>query len=275
MSDIDEKKPSGKAGKRKRNADQRSRKADHKQPPKAEQVQSATVQIDALAVAAPDPAQIKTTAAEALASPAITGPGPTTPDVQADPAVAMKKPMPVVAPDIAETPAVVIRTSDAAPVAATVVEPQPDVKLVTADTLPIVAPDVSEPPAAVMTAVEAAPTPAPDTMQQVASAAPPALQDAPPSPIAATPVSLQTIAEAYGEFTRKSLEQTKCFLDKLTAVRSLDQAVEIQTEFARKACETFVAEAQKISELHRELARQRFERLGGFMPMGTQSSRWM
>jgi hypothetical protein len=182
--------------------------------------------------------------------------------------------MPVVALDIAEPPAVVMRTSDAAPVAERGVPQQPDVQLVTADTLPIVAPDVRERPAAVMTAVETAPTPAPDAKQPVVSAAASALLDTPPSPIAA-PVSLQTIAEAYGEFTRKSLEQTKCYLDKLTAVRSLDQAVEIQTEFAKKACETFVAEAQKISELHRELARQRFERLGGFMSMGTQSPRWM
>jgi hypothetical protein len=168
-------------------------------------------------------------------------------------------------------------TSDPVPVAATVVEQQPDVKLVTADALPVVAPDVSEPPAAAMTAVETAPAAAPDVETQVGLAPPPAFPHAGPAPEPGVdaPVSLQTIAEAYGEFTRKSLEQTKCFLDRLTAVRSLDQAVEIQTEFAKRACETFVAEAQKISELHRELARQRFERLGGFMSMGAQSSRRM
>ena len=75
------------------------------------------------------------------------------------------------------------------------------------------------------------------------------------------PVSLQTIANAYGDYTRKSFEQTRSFFDKLTGVRSLDKVVEIQTEFAKQACETFVAEAQKIRDLHRELARQRLERL--------------
>ncbi|HEY4985998.1 MAG TPA: phasin family protein, partial [Bradyrhizobium sp.] len=58
-------------------------------------------------------------------------------------------------------------------------------------------------------------------------------------------------------------------------VRSLDQAVEIQTEFAKQACETFVAEAQKISEMHRELARQRLERLESLVVVGPQTSRWI
>ena len=93
--------------------------------------------------------------------------------------------------------------------------------------------------------------------------------------VAHAPVSLQTIANAYGDYTRKSLEQTQCFIDKLTGVRTLDQVVEVQTEFAKQACETFVAEAQKIHDLHRELARQRFERLEGLMSMGTQAARPM
>lgn len=80
-------------------------------------------------------------------------------------------------------------------------------------------------------------------------------------PADAIPVSLQTIANAYGDYTRKSLDQTRYFFEKLTGVRSLDKAVEIQTEFAKQAYETFVAESQKIRELHSELAKQRLKRL--------------
>ena len=41
------------------------------------------------------------------------------------------------------------------------------------------------------------------------------------------PVSLQTIATAYGDYTKKSFEETKCFVEKLSGARSLDKAVEI------------------------------------------------
>jgi hypothetical protein len=79
------------------------------------------------------------------------------------------------------------------------------------------------------------------------------------------PVNFQTVANAYGDFSRKSLEQTRSFFEKLAAVRSLDKALELQTEFAREAYETFVAESRRIGELHGQLAAQRLKRLEGLM----------
>ena len=55
-------------------------------------------------------------------------------------------------------------------------------------------------------------------------------------------VSIATIANAYGAYTGKSVEQTLAFLEKLAAVRSLDKAFEVQTEFAKQAFETLFAE---------------------------------
>jgi phasin protein len=69
-------------------------------------------------------------------------------------------------------------------------------------------------------------------------------------------VDFQTLATAYGNYTKKSFEQTQAFVEKLSGVRSLDKAVEIQTEFAKQAYETFVTESQKIRELYRGLAKQ-------------------
>ena len=59
---------------------------------------------------------------------------------------------------------------------------------------------------------------------------------------APAPVSLQTIANAYGDYTRRSLEETRSFVEKLKGAKSLDKAVEVQTEFAHHAFEIFVAE---------------------------------
>jgi len=79
------------------------------------------------------------------------------------------------------------------------------------------------------------------------------------------PISMQTIASAYGDYTKKSLQDTRSFVEKLMGVRSLDKAIEIQSEFARQAYETFVAESQKISELYSELAKQIFKPFEGFV----------
>jgi phasin family protein len=85
-----------------------------------------------------------------------------------------------------------------------------------------------------------------------------------PAP-AAAPVSLQTIANAYGDYTRRSLEETRSFVEKLKGAKSLDKAVEVQTEFAHHAFEMFVAESRKIYGLHKELARQTLKPLEGLM----------
>ena len=68
------------------------------------------------------------------------------------------------------------------------------------------------------------------------------------------PVSYRTIANAYRNYTTQSLDQTMSFFEKLGGVRSLDKAFELQTKFAKQAYESFVAESQKIRELHSELA---------------------
>lgn len=96
-----------------------------------------------------------------------------------------------------------------------------------------------------------------------AAAAPVAVAE----PAKARPVSLQTIADAYGDYSKKSLEQTSSFVAKLARTRSLANVFELQTAFAREAYETFVEESRRIRELHRELAKQRLTKLEGFVGM--------
>jgi Phasin protein len=85
-------------------------------------------------------------------------------------------------------------------------------------------------------------------------------------------VDFQTLATAYGNYTKKSFEQTQAFVEKLSGVRSLDKAVEIQTEFAKQAYETFVTESQKIRELYRGLAKQNLRPFEGLVAKKTPTS---
>src|SRR5271156_735960 len=70
---------------------------------------------------------------------------------------------------------------------------------------------------------------------------------------------LQAIAGAYGDYTKKSFEDTRSFVEKLSGVKSLDKAIEAQTEFAKSAYESFVAESRKIAGLYSDLAKQTYK----------------
>ena len=72
---------------------------------------------------------------------------------------------------------------------------------------------------------------------------------------------VQAIATAYGDYTKKSFEDTKSFVEKLSGVKSIDKVLEVQTEYAKSAYETFVAESQKIATLYTDLAKQTFKPL--------------
>lgn len=73
----------------------------------------------------------------------------------------------------------------------------------------------------------------------------------------------QAIATAYGDYTKKSFEDNKSFVEKLSSVKSLDKAIEVQTEYAKSAYETFVAESQKIGALYSDLAKQTYKPFEG------------
>jgi len=79
----------------------------------------------------------------------------------------------------------------------------------------------------------------------------------------ASPGGFQAIATAYGDYTNKSFEDTKSFVEKLSGVRSFGKAVEVQTEFAKLTFETFVTESQKIGALCGDLARHAYKPFGG------------
>ena len=83
---------------------------------------------------------------------------------------------------------------------------------------------------------------------------------------------IQAIASAYGDYTKKSFEDTKSFVEKLSGVKSLDKAIEVQTEYAKSAFETFVAESQKIAGLYTDLAKQSFKPLEGVVAKFTPAA---
>ena len=114
------------------------------------------------------------------------------------------------------------------------------------------------------------PPPAPPVSVAAPVAAAPVRAAAPSD---AAPVSLQTIATAYGDCTKKSLEEARSFVEKLIGARSLDKAIAIQSEFAQHAFQNLVADTQKIYGLYGELAKQTFKPFGGLVAKAAQTAR--
>ena len=56
------------------------------------------------------------------------------------------------------------------------------------------------------------------------------------------------------EYTKSSAEQGAATFEKLTSVKSLDKAIEIQTGYVKSAYEGFVAHSMKTRELYTKLA---------------------
>ena len=56
-------------------------------------------------------------------------------------------------------------------------------------------------------------------------------------------------------------------------MKSLDKAIEVQTEFAKTAYDTFVTESQKIGVLYTDLAKQSYKPFGDLVAKMTPTNR--
>lgn len=75
----------------------------------------------------------------------------------------------------------------------------------------------------------------------------------------------QAIATEYADYSKKSFEEGSAALEKLFGAKSLEKAIEIQSEFVKTAYEGFVAEATKLGELYTDLAKESYKPFEGMM----------
>lgn len=87
--------------------------------------------------------------------------------------------------------------------------------------------------------------------------------------VALQTTSLSTIALAYGDYTRKSWLAGRFLVERLIAVRSFEEAIEVQGEFAKQAYENFITHSQRICGLYGEWAQQFFR------PYEKLAAEWM
>jgi hypothetical protein len=70
---------------------------------------------------------------------------------------------------------------------------------------------------------------------------------------------LQAIAARWTAFSKDAFEDATRTFEKLVGVKSFEQAVEIQSAYAKRAYDSWVAEATKIGEMYVDVAREAYK----------------
>jgi phasin family protein len=80
----------------------------------------------------------------------------------------------------------------------------------------------------------------------------------------------QAIAVEMADYSKKSFEQSAAAAEKLLGAKSLEKAIEVQSDYVKGAYESFVSEATKLGELYTDLARESYKpfesQMGKFAP---------
>jgi phasin family protein len=69
----------------------------------------------------------------------------------------------------------------------------------------------------------------------------------------------QTIAAESSKYSKKSFENGSAFLEKLLGAKSLENAIQIQSEYAKTFFEDLVGYVTKTGELYSDLAKEAFK----------------
>jgi hypothetical protein len=70
---------------------------------------------------------------------------------------------------------------------------------------------------------------------------------------------LQAIAARWTAFSKDAFEDATRTFEKLVGVKSFEQAIEIQSAYAKRAYDSWVAEATKIGEIYADVAREAYK----------------
>jgi hypothetical protein len=68
--------------------------------------------------------------------------------------------------------------------------------------------------------------------------------------------SFQTIATEAAEYSKKSLESHTAYLERLLGAKSIETAIQIQSEYLKSSYAGLIAQATKIGELYANVAKE-------------------
>lgn len=81
----------------------------------------------------------------------------------------------------------------------------------------------------------------------------------------------QAIAAESAEFARKTFEQGSSTVEKLFGVRTIDKAVEVQTDYVKGAYDSLVSQSAKMGVLYSALATEALRPYEGILAKATKA----
>ncbi len=70
---------------------------------------------------------------------------------------------------------------------------------------------------------------------------------------------VQAIAGEVTDYTKKAIEDGTEAFEKLLGVKSVEQAIEIQTTYAKTAYDNYVSQMTKLSEMYVDIAKEAYK----------------
>ena len=77
--------------------------------------------------------------------------------------------------------------------------------------------------------------------------------------------AFQAIATEVADYSKHSFEATAAAAEKLVSAKSLEKAIEVQTDFVKGSYEGFVARAGKFGALYADLAKEAYKPFEGYV----------
>ena len=74
----------------------------------------------------------------------------------------------------------------------------------------------------------------------------------------------QAIASEVADYSKKSFEASAAAWEKLTGAKSLEKAMEVQSEYLKSSYADFVAQSTKLGELYADLAKESYKPFENF-----------
>ena len=71
--------------------------------------------------------------------------------------------------------------------------------------------------------------------------------------------SWQTLTAELTDYSKRSFEEGTAAFEKLLTAKSIEQAVEIQTNYAKRAYDEYMAQMTKISTLYTDIAKDAYK----------------
>jgi hypothetical protein len=70
---------------------------------------------------------------------------------------------------------------------------------------------------------------------------------------------VQAISTEVADYSKKSFEAGSATIEKLLGVKSVDKAIEVQTDYIKSAYEGYMAEVTKVGELYVGMAKDAYK----------------